>query len=249
MAGVWRRLLRAGVVLAALGASGTGALAHPHVFVDTGVELRFDAEGRLEALRIVWVYDDFVSLMIVAERGLDPDGDGVLTEAETAALTGFDMQWDEGFAGDTYLLADGRDLALGPHRRGGGSMTPLGRLATATVAGMFLCLVVLYMVAPIFVGASVSVTGGEFLAFPPQGFSNRWYANIASDRLWRAAFFNSLIIGALAASIATILGTLSAYGIALTQNPILRRVLIVLFILPLAVPHMSLAMAFYTNPH
>lgn len=124
-------------------------------------------------------------------------------------------------------------------------MTPLGRLATATIAGMFLCLVVLYMVAPILVGASVSVTRGEFLAFPPQGFSNRWYANIASDRLWRAAFFNSLIIGALAASIATILGTLTAYGIALTQSPVLRRALIVLFILPLAVPHMSLAMAFY----
>lgn len=124
-------------------------------------------------------------------------------------------------------------------------VSPLGRIATGAIAAMFLSLVVIYMVAPILVGASVSVTGSDFLAFPPDGFSMRWYANIASDRLWRAAFFNSLIIGALASLIATVLGTLSAYGIAQTERALLRRGLIVLFILPLAVPHMSLAMAFY----
>lgn len=124
-------------------------------------------------------------------------------------------------------------------------VSPLGRIATGAIAAMFLSLVVIYMVAPILVGASVSVTGSDFLAFPPDGFSMRWYANIAYDRLWRAAFLNSLIIGALASLIATVLGTLSAYGIAQTERALLRRGLIVLFILPLAVPHMSLAMAFY----
>ncbi|MFN6977199.1 MAG: ABC transporter permease, partial [Gemmobacter sp.] len=124
-------------------------------------------------------------------------------------------------------------------------MSALGRLAFGTIAAMFLALVVLYMVAPILVGASVSVTGGEFLAFPPRGFSGRWYLNIATDRLWRAAFVNSLVIGAMATAIATAIGTLTAYGIAMMQSAALRRGLIVLFILPLAVPHMSLAMALY----
>ena len=124
-------------------------------------------------------------------------------------------------------------------------MSPLGRIAAGVITVMFLSVVVVYLVAPILIGASVSITGGDFLSFPPEGFSIRWYVNIASDRLWRAAFLNSLIIGALAAVIATVLGTLSAYGIALTGQAILRRGLIVLFILPLAVPHMSLAMAFY----
>lgn len=124
-------------------------------------------------------------------------------------------------------------------------MSPLRRLAAAVVTAIFLALVVLYMVAPILVGASVSITGSDFLAFPPEGFSARWYANIASDRLWRAAFLNSLIVGVLAAGLATVLGTLSAYGIALTENAFLRRSLIVLFVLPLAVPHMTLSLAFY----
>lgn len=124
-------------------------------------------------------------------------------------------------------------------------MSPLMRLAGGVLATTFLAFVVLYMIAPILVGASVSVTSGDFLAFPPEGLSARWYSNILSDRLWRAAFVNSLLIGALAAAIATVLGTLTAYGIALIGDRLFRRCLIVLFILPLAVPHMSLAMAFY----
>lgn len=87
--------------------------AHPHVFIDAGVELRFDGAGRLEALRVVWVYDDLTSLMILADRGLDTDGDGTLTDAESATLRGFDMQWDAGFAGDTYLLQGDQPLGLG----------------------------------------------------------------------------------------------------------------------------------------
>jgi polyphosphate kinase len=101
----------ASVAAAWLGAGP--ASAHPHEFIDAGIEVRFDAEGRVEALRIIWVYDEFVSLIILEERGLDPDGDGVLTAEERATLQGFDMNWDEGFAGDTYALSGGGPLALG----------------------------------------------------------------------------------------------------------------------------------------
>jgi ABC-type spermidine/putrescine transport system permease subunit II len=112
-------------------------------------------------------------------------------------------------------------------------------------ASLFLVLVVVFAVAPIVVGASVSVTAGDFLAFPPDGFSPRWYVNLATDSRWRAAFLNSVVIAVLCTLIATVVGTLTAYGIAATAGPRLRRALVVLFILPLAVPHMSLAMALY----
>jgi len=123
-------------------------------------------------------------------------------------------------------------------------MSP-GRIASAVVTAMFLAMVVVYAIAPIFVGASVSVTGGDFLEFPPEGFSMRWYEALLTDPRWRVAFINSVIIAGLCTLIATILGTLTAYGIASTAGPRLRRMLVVLFILPLAVPHMSLAMALY----
>lgn len=90
------------------------ALAHPHVFVDATLQVIFDASGRAEALRIGWAYDDLFSLTYVSELGLDPDFDGVLTPAEQASLAGFDMNWQPGFAGDTYALLGDQPLALSP---------------------------------------------------------------------------------------------------------------------------------------
>ena len=100
------------LVTAALLACATPLGAHPHIFVDTGFEVILDAEGRLTHLRITWAYDEFYSLLVTEDRGLDPDYDGVLTEAEVASLNGFDMRWIEGFNGDTVLLNGGEEIAL-----------------------------------------------------------------------------------------------------------------------------------------
>jgi len=88
------------------------ALAHPHVFVDARIEVIFDTQNRATGLRIGWTYDDLFSLMIIEDRGLDPDYDAVLTDAAKAQLSGFDMQWDAGFAGDTYALLGAMPLPL-----------------------------------------------------------------------------------------------------------------------------------------
>ena len=69
------------LVTAALLACATPLGAHPHIFVDTGFEVILDAEGRLTHLRITWAYDEFYSLLVTEDRGLDPDYDGVLTPA------------------------------------------------------------------------------------------------------------------------------------------------------------------------
>ncbi|MEM6938963.1 MAG: DUF1007 family protein [Pseudomonadota bacterium] len=86
--------------------------AHPHIFVDTGLDLKFDAQGRLTEVTVTWAYDDFYSLLITEDRGLDQDYDGEMTDAEIAQLTGFDMQWIEGFNGDLVIMAGGEELAL-----------------------------------------------------------------------------------------------------------------------------------------
>jgi len=88
------------------------AHAHPHIFVDTSVQFLFNDTEALAAVRIIWVYDELYSLLITEELGLDPDFDGVLTEAEIEALSGFDMNWDEGYAGDTRGFAGERAISL-----------------------------------------------------------------------------------------------------------------------------------------
>jgi polyphosphate kinase len=92
------------------------AAAHPHVFVDAGLELRLDGEGRLASVRIVWVYDDFTSMLLLGDLGLMPDREDRLSPQARAALQGFDMQWDEGFAGDTHMRAADAPVALSPPR-------------------------------------------------------------------------------------------------------------------------------------
>lgn len=88
------------------------ARAHPHIFVDTSVQFLFNEADDLAAVRIIWVYDELYSLLITEDLGLDPDFDGVLTPAEVETLSGFDMNWDEGFAGDTRGFAGERALSL-----------------------------------------------------------------------------------------------------------------------------------------
>jgi polyphosphate kinase len=88
------------------------AVAHPHVFVDATIEVIFGSDGRVEALRIGWAYDDLFSLTYLAENGYDPDFDGVLDMAEQARLVGFDMGWDADFPGDTYALLGDEPLGL-----------------------------------------------------------------------------------------------------------------------------------------
>jgi ABC-type uncharacterized transport system substrate-binding protein len=91
------------VCLCAVGLAAP-VLAHPHVWIDAEIDAMLNADGMIEAIRVTWTYDDFYTLMIMEERGLDPDGDGVLTDAETASIQGFDMNWQEGYPGDTYAL-------------------------------------------------------------------------------------------------------------------------------------------------
>jgi ABC-type uncharacterized transport system substrate-binding protein len=83
----------------------TGPLvAHPHVWIDTGIEVILNDRNEATGVRISWTYDDLYSLYIVGDMGLDPDWDGKLTPEEEAKLSGFDMKWDPGFPGDTYVL-------------------------------------------------------------------------------------------------------------------------------------------------
>lgn len=86
--------------------------AHPHIFVDGAVHPIFNTDGALVAVRVVWLYDDLYSELIFEDRGLDPDGDGKLTEDERAALTGFDMNWVPDFNGDLVVTWGEETLAL-----------------------------------------------------------------------------------------------------------------------------------------
>jgi ABC-type uncharacterized transport system substrate-binding protein len=94
-------------------AMGAGpALAHPHVWIDTKIEVILNDRNEATGVRVSWTYDDLYSLYVVGDMGLDPDWDGKLTPEEEARLSGFDMKWDPEFPGDTYVLQGEAPLAL-----------------------------------------------------------------------------------------------------------------------------------------
>lgn len=103
-------MLRAALI--AFGLVPAAAAAHPHIFVDTGLELVTDDTGRLTHVRVTWAYDEYYSLLITEDLEVDQDFDEVLTEEDERKLTGFDMQWMEGFEGDLYAMLGDQALTL-----------------------------------------------------------------------------------------------------------------------------------------
>jgi ABC-type spermidine/putrescine transport system permease subunit II len=113
------------------------------------------------------------------------------------------------------------------------------------VAALFLFAVVAYLVAPIFIAASTSFTAESFIKFPPDGFSLQWYESYLSDPRWRAAIVNTVIVGLICSVLATLVGTVTAYGISRIKHRAWRDAVFVLFMTPLVIPYMALAMSLY----
>ncbi|ODA66234.1 hypothetical protein A7A08_02881 [Methyloligella halotolerans] len=87
----WRRkrLLGAAAMLCAL-MLPTAASAHPHVWASVQSELVFDKDGKLEAIRHRWTFDQFYSAMAI--QGLDTDGDGKYSAEELKPLAEINVQ-------------------------------------------------------------------------------------------------------------------------------------------------------------
>jgi ABC-type spermidine/putrescine transport system permease subunit II len=114
----------------------------------------------------------------------------------------------------------------------------------ATILAALVGLVLLYLVVPTLVIVPLSFSAQEYLSFPPQGFSLKWYDRLASNPVWLDAALNSLIIGIPTALLSTVLGTLAA--LAVVRGSLLRASLIsALLVAPMMLPHVILAIGLY----
>jgi ABC-type uncharacterized transport system substrate-binding protein len=86
--------------------------AHPHIFINTGLSFIVDAENRLTHVQVTWEYDELYSLLVTEDMGVDSDYDGILTQDDLTTLTGFDMNWIEGYNGDLVGALNGAPLVL-----------------------------------------------------------------------------------------------------------------------------------------
>lgn len=103
-----------------------------------------------------------------------------------------------------------------------------------------------FLVFPLLVIIPVSFSDSSYLAFPPPGYSLRWYRDFFGSDAWIGALIESLKIGVLVAILATTLAYLVA--VAITSEPISRRTSAAvrgLLLFPLIIPVIVVAIAVY----
>lgn len=96
----------------ALSVLPTVGAAHPHIFVEASVRVVFDDNGQV-AVHLDWQYDEFFSLLVTSDLGIDMDGDLVLTPQEQDLLDEQITAWPPEFDGDLEVAQLAAPLPLG----------------------------------------------------------------------------------------------------------------------------------------
>ena len=118
------------------------------------------------------------------------------------------------------------------------------KLPGRLLLGLFCVLVAIWLVAPTFVVVPMSFNENKSLAFPPEGFSWMWYENFFTNPDWSSSFFNSLKVAVVTAIVATVVGTLAAFGLDRMKSRA-SGLLRALLITPMVVPGVVLAIGIY----
>ncbi|HYN58702.1 MAG TPA: ABC transporter permease [Rubrivivax sp.] len=101
-----------------------------------------------------------------------------------------------------------------------------------------------FLLLPILAIIPLSFSASSFLAYPMPGFSLQWYQNLFTSAEWGRAAKNSFIVAPAATLIATVLGTLTAVGLARVQFPG-KGLLMSVLIAPMVVPIVVVGVACY----
>lgn len=110
--------------------------------------------------------------------------------------------------------------------------------------GLFCLLIAIWLLAPTLVVIPISFNEKKSLAFPPAGFSWQWYENFFTNPEWSTSFFNSLKVAAVVAVLASVLGTLAAFGLDRMKSSA-KGLLRAFLITPMVVPGVVLGIGVY----
>jgi ABC-type spermidine/putrescine transport system permease subunit II len=105
-------------------------------------------------------------------------------------------------------------------------------------------LTLVFLCAPIAIVVVVSFNATEFIQFPPQSWSLRWYENYFKGRQWVEPTLLSLRVAVVTMVLSTVLGTAAAIGLVRGRFRG-RRALEFFFVSPMVVPSIVLAIGLY----
>lgn len=112
-------------------------------------------------------------------------------------------------------------------------------LIGGVTAGVFL-----FLVLPVTVIFPLSFSASPYLEFPPRGWSLQWYRNYFSRPDWVSATILSFEVGLATSALATVVGTLAAFGFTRSQFPG-KSLLLGVVLSPIIMPGIVVAVAVY----
>lgn len=92
-----------------------------------------------------------------------------------------------------------------------------------------------FLTLPLVIIVATSFTETQFLAFPPVGFTFKWYGEFIKDSSYLDSILTSVLIAGIATAIAVFIGVLVALVIARSELKS-RKVMSTVFIAPLILP-------------
>ena len=103
-------------------------------------------------------------------------------------------------------------------------------------------LVYVFMLAPVLIVIPVSFTEQEYVLFPPQGFTLKWYEAYFSSESFVAGTWLSVKLGLFSTGIMLVIGTAAAWALS-KRTAGVKNVLSSVFLMPLLIPRLVLGIA------
>lgn len=109
---------------------------------------------------------------------------------------------------------------------------------------VYFFLLVGFLILPLIFLVPISLSASQFLEFPPTSLSLRWYAAFFEDPTWVGAAILSFRVGIGATALSLVVGTLASIALVRGNFPG-KSALTAIFIAPLILPTVVLALALY----
>lgn len=110
--------------------------------------------------------------------------------------------------------------------------------------GAIVLLICIFLIAPALIVIPLSFAGDAMTRFPPRNFTFEAYSNFINGPGWLKATVLSLEMAATVMVIAVAIGVATAYGIV-SQRGAVKKLLMVLILMPIVVPPIIYAIAIY----
>jgi len=119
-----------------------------------------------------------------------------------------------------------------------------GSRAAPFAVWVLACLVLFFLVFPIFVIIPISFSGASYLQFPPESFSLRWYQEYFGGGGWWESTLLSFKIAIVVTFFATAFGTAAAFALVRSTFPG-KAIVYGVLLSPIIVPSIITAIAVY----